>query len=99
MVKHVVMWKVKDTKQGTKEENIQKAKELLEALKEKITAISSLQVGLNFSTRPVAFDLVLITEHKDMEALKDYQEHPEHKKVADFIGEVKLETAVVDFTY
>lgn len=99
MVKHVVMWKIKATEGNTKEQNIQKVKEILEAMPPKISEIHSLQVGINFNSKPIAYDLVLITEHKDKEALGNYQVHAEHQKVADFITKVKESGVVVDFEF
>ena len=65
----------------------------------KITEIHSLQVGINFNTKPIACDVVLITEHQDKNALERYQIHPEHQKVAEFIAQIKESGSVVDFEF
>jgi hypothetical protein len=95
MIKHVVMWKVSDAN-GSKAENIEKIRAALESMRDRVKALESLYVGVNFSTRPVAFDVVLITEHLSKEALESYQNDPYHKEVAGIINQVREVTAVVD---
>ncbi|MEM7183211.1 MAG: Dabb family protein [Spirochaetota bacterium] len=97
MIKHIVMWTFQASESASKEENIAKAKELLLAMPEQIAQIASLEVGDNFSTRPVAYDLVLITTHNHKQDLQGYIAHPKHQEVAAFIGSVKDKSAVVDF--
>ncbi len=95
MIKHVVMWKVSETN-GSKAENIEKIRTALESMRGKVKAFESLYVGVNFSTRPVAFDVVLITEHSGEEELEKYQNDPHHKEVANLINQLREVTAVVD---
>ena len=98
MVKHIVMWRLKDSAAGaSKEENARKLKESLEALRLVIDDIVSLEVGINFNSSPAAFDVVLYSEFRDEEGLKAYQKHPEHLKIVDFVGEIRFDRAVVDY--
>ncbi|MGD0779191.1 MAG: Dabb family protein [Dehalococcoidales bacterium] len=100
MIKHVVMWKLKDFAEGnTKAENAWKMKSLLEGLKDSIKGIRRIEVGLNTNTSNAIdpFDIVLCAEFNNIEDLKVYQNHPEHMKVGDFIGKVRLERKVVDY--
>ena len=98
MFKHIVMWKLKDTAEGAnKKENLQKMKSMLEALKPKIKEIKFLEVGLSVSDVTDFYDIVLTTEFKDAKDKDTYQKHPEHQKVAEFIGKVRLERKVVDY--
>jgi len=98
MLKHIVMWKLKDLAEGkTKIENAKMMKFMLEGLKEKISEIDHIEVGLNVIASEAAFDVVLYSEFKDQKALETYQKHPEHVKVADFVGKIKEERVVVDY--
>lgn len=100
MIKHVVMWKLKEVAEGkTKHENAKIMKELLEGLPAKINELDAAEVGINiFEGEDVAIsDIVLTTECKDEEALKAYAVHPEHKKVVQFIVKVAAERRVVDY--
>jgi hypothetical protein len=99
MVKHVVMWKLKDFAEGAgKKENALKIKSSLEGLKSKIQEIKFLEVGVSISDAPDFYDMVLISEFKDMRDMESYRKHPEHVKAAEFIGKVQLERKVVDYT-
>jgi hypothetical protein len=98
MIKHVVMWKLKNEAEGNdKLENIELVRETLLNLKSVISQISNLEVGENFNPGDAAYDLVLITSHQDREALAAYISHPLHQEAAVFIGKVVAERKVVDF--
>lgn len=98
MVKHIVMWKIKEKHNGlTKEEICIKIKNDLEALKAIISEIVKIEVGINILESTAAYDLVLYSEFKTEEALTVYQNHEAHRKVAAFIGEVSDSRIVVDY--
>lgn len=100
MIKHIVMWKLKGFAEGgTKAENVRKMKLLLEGLKNNIKEIHNIEVGINKSSINAIdpYDIVLYAEFNNMEDLKVYQNHPEHLKIGDFIGRVRLERKVVDY--
>jgi hypothetical protein len=98
MIKHIVMFKFKKyAESNNKLGNMQMAKAKLEALPAKINEIKFFEVGVNFSDASVAYDLVLVSEFLSKEALFSYQKHPEHVKVADFVGKVCESRIIVDY--
>lgn len=98
MVKHIVMWRLKDEALGaTKEENALKLKETLLALKNEIDELKAVDVGINFNPSEAAFDVVLYSEFEDRQGLEAYQKHPEHVKIVKFVGEIRTDRAVVDY--
>ncbi|KXS40789.1 MAG: Stress responsive A/B Barrel Domain-containing protein [Methanolobus sp. T82-4] len=98
MLKHVVMWKLKSGAEGrTKQENAELMKEKLENLQKMISEIEMIEVGININQSDAAFDVTLYSEFRDEEALVSYQKHPEHVRVADFVGKIVNERAVVDY--
>jgi quinol monooxygenase YgiN len=98
MLKHIVMWRLKDTAAGsTKLDNGRELKKRLDALKGKIAEIRRLEVGLNIDRSDTASDVVLYSEFADAEALAAYQRHPEHVKVVEFVREISAERRVVDY--
>lgn len=98
MVKHIVMWKLKDFAEGgNKADNAKKIKAMLESLEDKIPEIKHIEVGINIETSSAAYDLVLYSEFEDEKGVEIYQEHPEHQKVREFVGKVKEDRAVVDY--
>jgi hypothetical protein len=73
MLKHIVMWKLKDRAEGrTKAENAKMMKLMLEGLKEKIQEIEHIEVGMNVIPSEAAFDVVLYSEIKEERVVVDY---------------------------
>ncbi|HPE54779.1 MAG TPA: Dabb family protein [Bacteroidales bacterium] len=98
MVKHIVMLKLKDYENKTQKlENALALKKALEDLKIYIDEIKSLEVGLNFSVKQNAYDLVLTTIFQTEDDLEIYRLHPEHKKVLVFLRSVTSDSVVVDY--
>ena len=98
MIKHVVMWTIKEGIDGkTKEQNILRLKVMLDDLVGKIPEIKELEVGVNYNASPAAYDLVLYSVFKDKEELAIYQDHPDHVKVKEFVAKVADKRAVVDY--
>jgi len=98
MMKHIVMWRLKDFTNGAnKEENAKKLKSLLESLKAKISEIRRIEVGINVNPSNAAFDVVLYSEFDSLSDLEAYQKHPEHLKIVSFVNRVRSERGVVDY--
>lgn len=98
MIKHVVMWKLKEFAEGAcKKENAEKIKAMLEGLVGKIEQIKSCEVGVNVNDSDMAYDAVLISVFADEKALNEYQVHPEHMKVREFVSKVREARTVVDY--
>ena len=93
MVRHIVFFKLpKDSKV-----TVDELKEKLLNMKDKIEVLLNLEVGVNFSESPRAFDLALVTDFKTKEDLKTYSTHPVHLPVVEWIKENSIETKVVDY--
>jgi antibiotic biosynthesis monooxygenase (ABM) superfamily enzyme len=99
MIKHIVMWKLKDFAEGSgKEENARKIKEQLESLQGTIPEIKHIEAGINVINTDSSADVVLYSEFENMESLNAYQKHPEHVKIVQFVRNVCTERRVVDYT-
>jgi hypothetical protein len=98
MIKHIVLWKLKEYAEGAiKQENALKVKAMLEDMRGKIPGMLKLEVGLNFEGSDTASDISLYTEFKSREALDAYQIHPVHMKVKEFLPLVRKERHVIDY--
>jgi len=99
MVKHIVMWKLHDFADGAdKSENVRRLKKRLEGLHQHISEIKFLEVGINFNSSEAAFDVVLYSEFESRDALKAYQQHPEHQKlISELLDKIRIEKRVVDY--
>lgn len=97
MIKHIVMWKLKDYAEGNdKQFNANEIKMRLEALKDKISEIEKIEVGIN-NNPANSYDVVLYSEFENYDKLNIYQNHPLHLEVATFVGAVKLDRTCVDY--
>ncbi len=98
MLKHVVLWKFKDFAEGaSREQNLKKAKSLLESLKGRIPEIRRFEVGIDVSQTDRSYDLALNSEFTDGFALQEYQKHPDHLRVVEFLRKVHDGRIVVDY--
>lgn len=83
MVKHVILWTLKDQYSGAQMDEIKAGiKEGLEGLKGQIPGLVDIKVytnGLSSSNT----DLMLDSTFENEEALKNYATHPAHVAVAD----------------
>lgn len=83
MVKHVILWTLKDELSTEEKVNIKKdIKEGLEGLKGKVPGIVEIKVNINGLESSNA-DLMLDSTFEDEATLKNYAVHPEHVAVAD----------------
>jgi len=98
MIKHIVMWRLKEQAMGSgKRENAQRVREKLESMRGKIPGMVKIELGFDFSATPDSSDVVLYSEFESREALEGYMTHPVHEAVKDFIREVRTERHVVDY--
>jgi hypothetical protein len=91
MVKHVILWNLKEEYSDEEKQSIKKGiREGLEGLKGKIPGLIDIRVN----TEPLASsncDVMLDSSFEDEEALKTYSKHPAHLEVAN--GKVRPHTA------
>lgn len=99
MIKHIVMWKVREHEvHGSKEEVMKKIKVQLEALKGIIEGLQEIEVGVNYNMSDAAYDVVLYSTFVSKEALDFYQQHPKHIEIANqLIRPVATSRVVVDY--
>lgn len=98
MIKHVVMWKLKDFAEGAERaRNAKRIKIELEALKKTIPQIWHIEVGINIINDPSAYDVVLNSVFKSEHDLDIYKKHPDHRAAASFVSKVIDLRIVVDY--
>lgn len=101
MIKHIVFFGLADNAEGkTKAENANYIKQELENLKNMIPEIKMIEVGINHKDALATnWDIALNSEFESLETLETYQLHPEHKRVAAYIGKVRTTRACVDYEF
>ena len=99
MIKHVVFFRLLDEAEGkTKLENAQIIRDGLLALRDKIDVLVDETVGINIpNAKNTDHDICLTCTFKTWEDLDAYATHPEHVKVAQYIGKCKAARSAVDY--
>lgn len=99
MIKHIVFFGLAENAEGkTKAENAAIIKSELENLKNLIPEIKKIEVGINHPDAPAGnTDIVLYSEFESFADLNTYALHPEHQRVAAYIGKVRVSRSAVDY--
>jgi len=99
MIKHIVLWKLKDHAEGkTRRENALQLKKELEKLNGTIPGLIHLEVGININVEgDDDSDVILYSEFENMDALEKYYPHPEHVKIKPFAQAIRSERRVIDY--
>ncbi len=93
MVKHIVMFKLKERTQ----ENLDRAVASLKTLEGNIETLRSIEIGLDFKHSERSYDLVITTVFDDQAGLEVYATHPNHLPVIQTIRELTSGSVVVDY--
>ena len=98
MIKHIVMWKLKEHAEGaSKAENAVKMLALLESCRDVVPGMLALEAALATPELEATYDVVLYTAFADKAALDAYQDHPTHQAIKPFIGAVRSERQCMDY--
>ncbi len=92
MIKHVVIWKLKNRNDGPK------LKQSIESLEGKIPGLLSIEAGIDENGSDASGDLILISTHTDKAALNAYQIDPNHIELKNIIVPCVTGRTVVDYT-
>ncbi|MCR4630638.1 MAG: Dabb family protein [Treponema sp.] len=83
MVKHIILWTLKEMSDSEKESVKRGIKEGLEGLKGKIPGLVDIKVNTSGRLASSTADLMLDSTFESEEALKGYSKQPEHVAIAD----------------
>ena len=98
MIKHIVMWRVKNREDAkAREETCRAIKAKIEALRGKIPGMLYIEAGIDFEQSETAMDVVLYSEFESRAALDGYQVHPAHLEMAKFIADRRIERRIADY--
>jgi hypothetical protein len=95
-IRHVVSWQLATNDPAEKAEQSARIAGSLEALVGQIDGLRSLTVGADV-VGAGNWDIVLIADFDDVEAIDRYQVHPEHVTAAGYIRSVVAQRSCVDF--
>ncbi len=94
-IRHIVCWKLTALTPRKKAEDVAGIVAGLESLVGTVPEIRALTVGPDVAGNE-NWDVALIADFDDLEALDRYQKHPDHKKVGAFIRTVVADRLAVD---
>jgi quinol monooxygenase YgiN len=98
MIKHIVMWKLKDHAEGAdRAANAVEMKRRLDACANVVPGILKFEVMLAQPGLEATYDVVLYSEFADKAALEAYASHPTHKALVPFIGAVREARQCMDY--
>lgn len=95
MIRHIVMMKFADRENWKTFANETALK--LNNLVHLVEPLKKMETGINLSTRPAAYDLVLTADFDNEAGLEAYRIHPEHVKVLNYLQPLLEKSTVVDY--
>lgn len=96
-IRHIVMWRVRGETRQERHDARLKVKEAFEGLRGRIDGMTHVEVGMDISEVEYACDIVLVTEFSNADALKSYASHPEHLRVREELGDLRIARHQVDY--
>ena len=97
MIKHIVMWRVRGTTSAERSAAARTVQSAFESLRGRIAGMRALEVGIDVSGVEYACDVVLYTEFDSHDALAAYASHPEHQRVREQLGDLRITRHQVDY--
>lgn len=97
MIRHIVMWNVRGDSDDEKSTNIATIKRSFETLRDRIPGLLKLEIGVDTSRVDYACDVVLYSEFESQTALSAYAAHPEHTRVRQELGDLRIARHQVDY--
>ncbi|WP_313176972.1 Dabb family protein [Massilia sp.] len=98
MIRHIVMWKLKEEAEGADRlGNAREMKRRLDACAAIVPGILQFEVALAQPGLEATYDVVLNSAFESREALEAYASHPTHKALMHFFKAVRDERQCMDY--
>ena len=97
MIRHIVMWNVRGANQQEKDSAVAQLQRSFQSLRGRVPGLLHLEVGADHSRVDYACDVVLMTLFESQAALDAYASHPEHLRVKQEIGDMRIARYQVDY--
>jgi hypothetical protein len=97
LIKHIVMWKLRGATRQERAANAARLAGCFQGLRGRIPGLLHLEVGLDTSGADYACDVVLYSEFASQAALDAYATHPEHLRVKQELGDMRIARHQVDY--
>ena len=97
MIRHIVMWNVRGATPEEKAANVARLERSFLSLRGRVPGLLHLEIGVDTSRVDYACDVVLFSEFESQAALDAYASHPEHLRVKQEIGDMRIARHQVDY--
>jgi len=98
MIKHIVMWKLKEQAEGAgRLENAREMKRRLDECADIVPGIVAFEVVLAQPGLEATCDVILYSEFQSKDALEAYASHPTHQALMPFFKAVRDERQCMDY--
>jgi hypothetical protein len=98
LIKHIVMWKLKEFAEGAdRAANAAAMKAMLESCAALVPGMGKFDVALAQPGLEATYDVVLYAEFDSKQSLAAYGDHPTHQAVKPFIGAVRESRQCMDY--
>jgi quinol monooxygenase YgiN len=91
------MWNVRGTSPAEKQAGVERLRRSFHSLRGRVPGLLHLEVGADHSRVDYACDVVLYSEFESQAALDAYASHPEHLRVKQEIGDLRIARHQVDY--
>jgi hypothetical protein len=91
MIKHIVMWKLKNPRDAAQ------FKARLDSCKGLVPGMREFEAAVRAEGLEANHDVVLVSAFDDKAALQAYLEHPVHVEVSAFLGTLRESRSVLDY--
>lgn len=96
-IRHIVMWRLRGDTPEERSAARLKVKMAFEGLKGRVKGLNHIEVGVDVSDVDYACDVVLVSEFADIADLAAYATHPEHLRVRNELGDLRIGRYQVDY--
>jgi heme-degrading monooxygenase HmoA len=97
LIRHIVMWNVRGDTPSEKAENVERLKRSFDSLRGRVPGLLHLEIGADTSRVDYACDVVLFSVFESQAALDAYATHPEHLRVKQEVGDLRVARYQVDY--
>ena len=97
MIRHIVMWNLRGETVQDKADNVERLRASFHSLRGRVPGLLHLEVGADTSGVDYACDVVLVSEFQSQAALDAYATHPEHLRVKQEVGDLRIARHQVDY--
>lgn len=97
MIKHIVMWNLRGDTPEQKASAAALLKQSFESLRGRIPGLLHIEIGIDDSRVDYACDVVLYSEFESQAALDAYATHPEHLRLRQTLGDLRIARHQVDY--